>query len=276
MSVSAATRYRLDDLRRFAAALAAGLGVAPARASALASHLLWFDAACASSHGIASLPGWLDRIDRKEVDPTAEGKPRLEHSGTAVVDAEGGIAPLILARAAGIAAEKARDVGVGIVRVRGLGHSGPAAPAAADLAIGPFLGLILGPGPSLALAVPMPDGLPALYDSALESGAGRGVPTNSAWTEAWSPWISALSGPEGWSILALAVPAMEPLTSFHERVNGTFSDPAGGAGQLLPGPWAAHRREARERGIAIDDGASADLRTWSERLHVPWPTPLNG
>lgn len=273
MSVSAATRYRLDDLRRFAASLASGLGVPPARASALASHLLWFDAAGASIHGIASLPDWLDRIDRKQIDPVAEGRARLEHSGTAVFEAENGLAPLILARAAGIAAEKARDVGVGIVRVRGLGPAGPAAPAVADLAVGPFVGMIAGPGPSLALAVPMAEGLPALYDTALDLLTEGGTPPG--WLEAWSPWISALSGPDGWTILALAVPALEPLTSFHDRVAGSFPGQAS-AGTLLPEPWEARRREARERGVVLDDAASAALGRWSERLQVPRPTSLGG
>src|SRR5262249_7152269 len=56
-------RYRLDDLRRFAAALAAGLGIAPARASALATHLLWFDAAGAAPLGVATLTDVLEQLD---------------------------------------------------------------------------------------------------------------------------------------------------------------------------------------------------------------------
>ena len=79
-----ARRYRLDDLRRYAAALAAGLGVAPRRASALASHLLWFDAVSAFDFGIATLPGLLDRIESGDVDPTAEGRVRSERAATSV------------------------------------------------------------------------------------------------------------------------------------------------------------------------------------------------
>ena len=169
-TASVSTRYRLDDLRRLAASLSAGMGVAPARASALATHLLWFDAAGALSHGIATLPTWLDRIERKEIDPVAEGRVRLEHSGTAVFDARNGLAPLALEKAAGIASEKARELGVGIVRVENLGPSGPVAPMVADLAIGPFVAMIAGPGPSMAVGLPMPEGLPALYDSAARSG----------------------------------------------------------------------------------------------------------
>ena len=87
MTESRLTRHRLDDLRRLATDLASRVDVLPARASALATYLLWFDAAGASSHGIATLPDWLDRIERKEIDAKAEGRAGFEHSGTAhVVD----------------------------------------------------------------------------------------------------------------------------------------------------------------------------------------------
>ncbi len=269
-TAGASTRYRLDDLRRLTASLAAGLGMDPARASALVTHLLWFDAAGASSHGIASLPAWLDRISRREIDPVAEGRVRLEHSGTAVFDAGNGLPPLALERAAGIASEKARELGLGIVRVENVGRTGPAAPIVAGLAIGPFVAAIAGPGGSIAVAMPMPEGLPAVYDSALE-GEFR-----SQMGDAWSPWISAFTGGDGWAILALAVPAMEPLTSFQDRVGQLFRDAAAGRGRLLPGRWEAHRIEARERGVSVDEASAAALRGWADRLNVAWPASIGG
>jgi LDH2 family malate/lactate/ureidoglycolate dehydrogenase len=279
VSLSPATRYRFDDLRRFAASMVAGLGVSAPRASAMASHLLWFDAAGASTQGISTLPMWLDRLDRKEIDPVAQGRACLEHAGTAVVDGQGGLAPLVLAKAAGIAAEKARDVGVGIVRVHGLGASGPVAPMVAELAIGPFVALIAGPGPSMAVGVPMPEGLPALYDSALELTTGAGEPSTpvvAGGIEALAPWIDAIAGSvDGWSILALSVSAMEPLASFHRRVAGSIRGRAG-SGYLTPGPWEARRREVREGGVTLVDGLADRLRTWAERLDIPWPSPMVG
>jgi len=267
VSVSATTHHRLDDLRRLAAGLASGVGVAPARASALASQLLWFDAAGASSRGIASLPTWLDRIDRREIDPLAEGRAHHEHAGTALFDGQNGLPPLVLAKAAGIAAEKARDVGVGIVRVANLGPTGPAAPIAADLAVGPFVAAIAGPGPSWTVAVPMPEGLPAVYDSALD-GPDAGVPD---WLGPWSPWTAALAGSDGWAILALAVAALEPLTTFQDRVAAALGGSAEGPGRLSPVPWDGRRRAARERGVSLDDVATKRLHAWADRLGVPWP-----
>ena len=264
----ATAHYRLDGLRRFASGLAVGVGVTPARASAFASQLLWFDAAGASTHGIASLPDWLVRLDRKEIDPIAEGRARSEHAGTALFDGQNGLGPLVLARAAGIAMEKARDVGVGVVRVSGLGPCGPAAPIAAEVAVGPYVAAITGPGPSWAIALPTAEGLPIVSDSAL-----GGETASPGWLAAWAPWTAALAGVDGWAILAFAVPAFEPLSSFHERVTESLGGLGDGGGRLSPVPWDARRRETREGGIALDEATTAGLRSWADRLGVDWPDP---
>src|SRR4051812_39862632 len=108
-------------MRRFATDLVSRLGVAPQRSASLAAHLLWFDAAGASRFGIATLPRWLERIDGLEFDLAAEGKVTTERNGTAVVDGQNGLPPLILERVAGLAVEKAREAGIGLVRVAHLG-----------------------------------------------------------------------------------------------------------------------------------------------------------
>src|SRR5262245_52127776 len=125
-------------MRRTASALLAGVGLAPARAFSLASYLLWFDAANAAPFGIGTLPDWLERLDAKEVDPSSEGRVARETIGTAVFDGGNGVAPLILARAGELATEKARDAGVGIVRVTAIKTAGPATAVSADMAVGPW------------------------------------------------------------------------------------------------------------------------------------------
>jgi len=255
--------YRLDDLRRFATALAAGAGLAPARASALATLLLWFDAAGASESGIATLPDLLARIDRGEVDPSSEGIIRGEHSATLTLDGGRGVPPLILARAAALAAEKARDVGVGLVRVTSLGPCGPAAAVAAEAAIGPEVALILGPGPSWTMAVPSPEGLPLIVDSAL--GAVAGPPPLDLF-----PWV--LLVPEGgWLVAALAIRALEPLGTFHERVGAALKALPESPGRLLPASLEARRRAARELGVPIAVAPMAELLGRAEGLAIPPP-----
>jgi LDH2 family malate/lactate/ureidoglycolate dehydrogenase len=264
-----APRYRLDDLRRLAAALGAGMGLAVEPAMGLATHLLWFDAAGAAPFGIGTLPQWLGRIERREVDPAAEGKIGPEHAATAVLDGQGGLAPLILTRAAGVAAEKARDTGVGVVRVTGLGPSGPMAAVAAEMAIGPQVGLVLGPGPRQALALPTAEGLPVVFDSALAEGSEFLNPAVSGLIAPWGLLVS-----EGQiAVVAVAVTALEPLATFHERIGISLGGLGDAPGLLRPGPWEGRRREARERGVSLDVEALAELRRWADRLGIEPPAP---
>ena len=267
--VTDARRYRLDDLRRFATALASALGVAPARASALATHLLWFDAAGVPRFGLGSLPGRLEAIESGAVDPAAAGVVTLERSGTAVFDARRGLPLLALDRAAGIAVEKARDVGVGLVRVVNVGDPGSAAGVAAEAAIGPVSVTVLGPGPSWTVALPGDEGLPVVYDTAL-AGADGARPSAEA-LDGLPPWISALLPAGGWLVLAASVTATESLTTFQARVSEAFKGRDDPPGRLGPRRWEDRRREARERGVASDPARWDDLLGWAERLKVTPP-----
>ncbi|HWE39447.1 MAG TPA: Ldh family oxidoreductase [Isosphaeraceae bacterium] len=262
----ATARYRLDDLRRFAAALGVAAGLAPARAAALATQLLWYDAAGAASLGIATLPDWLDRLDRGDVDPKAEGAIGPERAGTAVLDGKNGLPPLILARAAGLATEKARDVGVGLVRVVGIGPIASAAAVAAEVALGPEAAAVLGPSSSWAIALPSPEGLPLVVDPALDGA--RGSPP-----AVFAPLV--LLAPEGgWLFAAAAIGALEPLATFHERLTAALPGLDRLPGSLFPDRWEASRRTARERGVSIPSGPLSALRRRAKDVGIPPPESI--
>jgi hypothetical protein len=264
-------RYRLDELRRFATSLAAMAGLVPGRASAFVSQLLWYDAAGASTFGIDCLDGWLERIERGDVDPKAEGKVGLERAGTAIFDGKNGIPHLILERAAGLASEKARDVGVGLVRVSGIKGVGSAAAVAAEVAIGPLVGLVLGPDASVSLAIPSADGLPVVADSILSGRDGASAGLGGV----LGPW-SLLAGERDWLVLAATVPAIEPLASFLERVDLEAKSERNLPGLLRPGPWDAKRREVRELGVPVSAKAMKRMERWGERFGLTAPAKLAG
>jgi len=272
-------RYRLDDLRHYVSALTAAAGVAPARASALATLLLWFDAAGAPPHGIATLPDLLHRIDAGEVDPKAEGTVKQERPATAVLDGGRGVPLLVLERAAGLAAEKARDCGVGLVRVENTGATGSAAGIAAEAAIGPVAALVLGPDARWAVALPSDAGLPAVFDPALagdepvKAGRGRAAAGRQAVDALIGPWAAALAPGRGWLVAAVSGTAMGPLSAFHAQVAGALQGVEDGGGRLLPGPWETRRREARERGVTVNEAAWTALATRAETLGVKPPAP---
>lgn len=262
------SRYRLDDLRRFGGALLTAAGLAPVRASALAAHLLFYDAAAHRAFGLAALAGWLERIEARAVDPGAEGHVTSEMTGTAVFDGQNGIAPLVLARAADLAAEKARESGIGLVRVTHLGPAGPIAALAADVAIGPYLGALVGHDGTWALALPSGEGLPVVCDSTLAGGAPASLPDRCL------PWASATVPERGWLVLALAVAALEPLATYHERVAEWLRTEPEPSGALLPGPWEQCRRHAREHGVHVEGAVWEGLEPWAERYRVAIPAPL--
>lgn len=276
-------RYRLDDMRRFASALAVQAGVASARASALATHLLWFDAAATPAFGVASLPDLLERIVDQKVDPSTEGTVVGETAGTAVFDGQNGLPPLILSRAGQLATEKARDVGIGLVRVTGIGPVGPVANLAAEMAVGPWAGVLIGGEASWAMALPTDEGLPVVFGSGLGSeeapdrtkSAARSAP-RPAPIDLIPPWASALVPEGGWLVAAIGIHALEPLETFQERVGFESKRLGAGAGRLLPDPWDAHRREARESGITLTAATWKKLDGWAKRLGVERPQPHAG
>jgi LDH2 family malate/lactate/ureidoglycolate dehydrogenase len=285
--------YRFDDVRRFAAALAMACGLTPARALALASHLLWFDGAGAPTLGIATLPGWLEAIEAGRVDPAVAGRVITERSSLAIVDGQNGLPPLLLERAAELAVEKAREAAVGLVRVSHLGEFRSAAAVTAGIAVGPMAGLALGPGRLWSMAVPSEAGLPFVVDSGLSTadangkhGAGRSATDSSRQPASRRdlPSSALLHGlglgaavlvPEDcWLVAAVSVLALEPLATFHERVAQALRGVAGTPGRLLPDLWDRRRRDAHEHGVAIPEPAAKSLKTWAQRLAVEPPTPL--
>jgi LDH2 family malate/lactate/ureidoglycolate dehydrogenase len=269
--VADAQRFRLDDLRRFGAALAAHYGVSIGRSLALAAHFLWYDSAGVPTLGIISLPDLLERLQAGTIDPAAEGAVVAERNGTAVLDAQGGIPALALARAMGIAAEKARDGGVGLVRVLNL--TGPCATAGvtAETAAGPFAALVLGPGPGWTLALPTALGLPAVFDAAFAEGTEAAEPGAASIVPAWA---AALAPGNGLLAAALSIEALEPLARFHHHVAAALDGLAQGARHLLPHNWDARRHQVREHGVEVAPEGWTRLQHWGRRLKVELPEPI--
>lgn len=270
--------YRIDDLRRFLVAVGVASGLSPQRATAFASYLLWFDAAGFRAFGVNGFADWLGRVNAGEFDPASEGKIESEHPGTVVLDAARGLPPLVVTRAAALAVEKARDTGIALVRIKGLGTSGPFTPVAAEMAIGPEIGAIFGPNADLTVAVPSSEGLPLVLDTALTAAGTSTIrmdgPARGAFglLSAELPWALFAPG-EGVHVAALAVKAFEPLATFHDRVGSALRDQTDSNGLILPAAWDARRREAREHGVTVDPPAWARLESIAAKLDVPLPEP---
>ncbi len=208
-------------------------------------------------------------MDSKEIDPKSEPRVVHERGSTAVLDGLRGVPLLVLDRAAGLATEKARDTGVGLIRVKNIGPTGPAAGVAAEMAIGPVSALILGPDRRWAVALPSPEGLPVVFDPEIgrRDDESRSASVYDAMV---APWASILAPEEGWLVAAISVNAMESLSTFHERSAELLKRLDGASGRLLPGLWEQRRRDLRERGVAIE---SADWERLSRRASLEGITP---
>ncbi len=275
MSAAVSHRYGFDELRRFAAAIGTAAGLAPPRSLALASHLLWFDAAGAPSLGIATLPTWLEAIERGDVDPRVTGRVISERTALAVFDGENGLPPLVLERAGELAVEAAREAAVGLVRVVGVGPVRSAAPVAAMIATGPTAGWVLGPDRCWSMALPSQGGLPLVVDSGLSADADDSgpIPASSLLEGFWLG-IEALIAEGGWLVAAVSLPALAAPAADLERWAAGSRGMSPGPGRLLPDEWEPRRRSVRQSGVAIEPAAWKSLAHRAHRLSVETPEPL--
>src|SRR5262249_57470601 len=58
------------DLQRFAGALFEAAGVAPAMADEWAKSLVWANLRGVDSHGVLRIPGYIERLKTKAINPT--------------------------------------------------------------------------------------------------------------------------------------------------------------------------------------------------------------
>ncbi len=277
-------------------ALGTAAGLAPARSGALAAHLLWFDAAGAPSLGIATLDTWLTAIDERRVNAATTGRVVGERSSLAELDGENGMPLLVLERAAELAVEKARDSGVGLVRVVGIESAVSAAPIAAGIAIGPMAGWAIGPGGAWSLALPTAAGLPLVVDPGLPTPATSGKSPSAQGRSAASrrpgknPATDFSEGmrlaaevlvPEGgWLVAALAGTGPGSLSAWHERVaaareRSAAEDAGADLHALDPEGWEARRRRLWQDGVEMASSAWKPLVERARGPAIDPPAPLD-
>lgn len=267
-------RFRIDDLRRFAAGLAASVGLAPTRAAAFATHLLWHDAAGASQLGLATLPAWLERLARGEFDLATEGRVVSEQAGSLVLDAQAGLPPLLLARAAAIAQQKARDVGVSLVRLTHMAPLDSAAEVAAGVALGPQIAFAIGPHRAWTIAVPSAEGLPLVFDSGFGPLQTKPLP-GTGFEAALAPW-SLLAPDGGWLVGVMLVNVLESLAAFHERVTAALKADGACRWVLKPHAWEAYRNEVRQLGVLVSETTRHELEQWAVKFGFELPEACSG
>jgi LDH2 family malate/lactate/ureidoglycolate dehydrogenase len=77
-------------------------------------------------------------------------------------------------------------------------------------------------------------------------------------------------------VAAVSVTAMEPLSTFRDRVADArerLAD-AAGPGGLLPEDWEAHRRRVLQQGVPVEPAAWKALVHRAHRLALDVPGPM--
>jgi LDH2 family malate/lactate/ureidoglycolate dehydrogenase len=206
----------MAEARRFpAAALLAftrealqACGVPAAPASIAAEKMVEADLTGFDAHGIFRLAFYASNLQEARVNPKADIKVVQRSPSTALVDGDNGVGHLVIAFAADLAVELARQTGIGWVGVRQSNHAGAAGIYPAMIAEHGMVGMyaavstanhmgmwgsaeaLLGTNP-IAIAIPAAEGAPIVLDIAT-SVASFGTIRQYA--------ITGTAMPEGWVV----------------------------------------------------------------------------
>ncbi len=233
-----------ETMERFMVDVFKGVGVPDRDARVCAEVLIASDKRGIASHGIGRLkPIYYDRIRQGIQKPVTNFEIVREGMTTAVVDGHDGMGQVIAKRAMGMAIDKARKYGMGMVAVRNSTHYGIAgyyAMMAADAgmigitgtnarpSIAPTFGVenMLGTNP-LTFAMPTDEDFPFVLDCATSI-------TQRGKIEVYARLGKTL--PEGWVIGEDGEPKTDAKQVLIDLVKGTAAlVPLGGIGEEMGG-----------------------------------------
>jgi len=112
------------DLHRFASALFATAGVVPAMAEEWAKSLVWANLRGVDSHGVLRIPGYIERVKRKDINPAPNMRVEKRAGAIAVLEADRAPGAVAMAAAMAEAIARAREAHVGWCAARNITHAG--------------------------------------------------------------------------------------------------------------------------------------------------------
>jgi LDH2 family malate/lactate/ureidoglycolate dehydrogenase len=142
---------RSPDLERFASALFQATGVARAMADEWAKSLVWANLRGTDSHGVLRIPGYLDRLKARTINPTPDMWVEKRAGAIAVLEADRAPGAVAMARAMAEAIARAREVHVGWCAARNITHAGAVGYFALQAAEAGMAGIVMSAsGPMMA------------------------------------------------------------------------------------------------------------------------------
>lgn len=210
------------ELARFAARVLEAKGMRSQDAAAVADVLVWADLRGVASHGVARLPQYVGFIERRELDPAASPRVRMNKGASFVLDAAYAAGPVAMIRAIEETLARAGQFTVGLGLVSRTAHTGAIGYYADQIARRGCAGIVLGAGPPsmayhgarvsslstspIAIAVPG-SSEPVVLDMATSVAAmGRIASARRAGTPIPAGWALAKDGSPTTDAAAAVIP----------------------------------------------------------------------
>jgi ureidoglycolate dehydrogenase (NAD+) len=139
------------DLEHFASALFQAAGVAPAMADEWAKSLVWANLRGVDSHGVLRIPGYIERLKTKAINPTPDMRVEKRAGAIAVLEADRAPGAVAMAMAMAEAIARAREAHVGWCAARNITHAGAVGYFALQAANAGMAGIVMSAsGPMMA------------------------------------------------------------------------------------------------------------------------------
>jgi ureidoglycolate dehydrogenase (NAD+) len=139
------------DLQHFARALFEAAGVAPPMADQWAKSLVWANLRGVDSHGVLRIPGYIERLKTKAINPTPDMRVERRSGAIAVLEADRAPGAVAMAMAMEEAIARAREVHVGWCAARNITHAGAVGYFALQAANAGMVGIVMSAsGPMMA------------------------------------------------------------------------------------------------------------------------------
>jgi len=113
-----------QDLHDFTKRVFIQVGMPEQDAITEADALTWANLRGVDSHGVVRIPWYVENVHNGVINPTPDIQVTVDTPAVALIEADRAIGPVVTNRAADLAVEKARGVGVGWMLIRNHTHQG--------------------------------------------------------------------------------------------------------------------------------------------------------
>src|SRR5512132_2034948 len=140
-----------SDLQRFASALFQAAGVARSMADEWAKSLVWANLRGVDSHGVLRIPGYIQRLKTKAINPTPDMRVEKRAGAIALLEADRAPGAVAMAMAMAEAIARVREMHVGWRAARNITHAGAVGYFALQAANAGMAGIVMSAsGPMMA------------------------------------------------------------------------------------------------------------------------------